>query len=80
MPPPPPPPPLRKGVKLVKVDLDFGLKMVKAGAPGARLKMVKVPRHPDPYFPPGVCTASRGSRESYSIILIIRYKAAVYHT
>ena len=36
----------------MKVDLVFGLKMVKAGAPGARLKMVKVPRLPDPYFPP----------------------------
>ena len=38
---------------MVKVDLGFGLKMVKACDPGARLKMVKVPRLPDPYFPPG---------------------------
>ena len=28
---------------MVKVDLGFGLKMVKACDPGARLKMVKVP-------------------------------------
>ena len=37
---------------MVKVDLGFGLKMVKACDPGARLKMVKVPRLPDPYIPP----------------------------
>ena len=36
----------------MKVDLGFGLKMVKACDPGARLKMVKVPRLPDPYLPP----------------------------
>ena len=36
----------------MKVDLGFGLKMVKACDPGARLKMVKVPRLPDPYIPP----------------------------
>ena len=39
---------------MVKVDLGFGLKMVKACDPGARLKMVKVPRLPDPYIPPVV--------------------------
>ena len=36
----------------MKVDLGFGLKMVKACDPGARLEMVKVPRLPDPYLPP----------------------------
>ena len=36
----------------MKVDLGFGLKMVKACDSGARLKMVKVPRLPDPYLPP----------------------------
>ena len=39
-------------LKLVKVDLEVGLKMVKAHDPGARLKMVKVAHLPDPYFPP----------------------------
>ena len=36
----------------MKVDLEVGLKMVKAHDPGARLKMVKVVHLPDPYFPP----------------------------
>ena len=36
----------------MKVDLGFRLKMVKACDPGARLKIVKVPRLPDPYIPP----------------------------
>ena len=35
----------------MKVDLEVGLKMVKAHDPGARLKMVKVVHLPDPYFP-----------------------------
>ena len=46
---------------MVKVDLGFGLKMVKACDPGARLKMVKVPRLPDPYIPP-VAREGDGSR------------------
>ena len=36
----------------MKVDLEVGLKMVKACNPGARLKVVKVAHLPDPYFPP----------------------------
>ena len=47
------------GLKLVKVDLGFGLKMVKACDPGARLKMVKVPRLPDLYIPPVEPPAAR---------------------
>ena len=39
-------------IGILSLDLGVGLKMVKAGAPGARLKMVKVPRLPDPYLPP----------------------------
>ena len=44
---------------MVKVDLGFGLKMVKACDPGARLKMVKVPRLPDPYIPPVAAELAR---------------------
>ena len=36
----------------MKVDLEVGLKMVKAHDPGARLKMVKVAHLSDPYLPP----------------------------
>ena len=49
---------------MVKVDLGFGLKMVKACDPGARLKMVKVPRLPDPYIPPVVLRGADLSLES----------------
>ena len=42
----------------MKVDLEVGLKMVKAHDPGARLKMVKVAHLSDPYLPPvHVCFA-----------------------
>ena len=36
----------------MKVDLEVGLKMVKAHDLRDGLKMVKVPRLPDPYLPP----------------------------
>ena len=51
---------------MVKVDLGFGLKMVKACDPGARLKMVKVPRLPDPYLPPVACSDGEGEEEEGS--------------
>ena len=40
------------GLQLMKVDLGFGLKMVKAYDLGARLKMVKVPRLPSSLLTP----------------------------
>ena len=43
----------------MKVDLEVGLKMVKAHDPGARLKMVKVAHLSDPYLPPVAAEVGR---------------------
>ena len=53
----------------MKVDLGFGLKMVKACDPGARLKMVKVPRLPDPYLPPVYDSQGSGGPKPNRLIL-----------